>query len=647
MAGRPRLSWFNGLTLRRLALPALVTMLGMQTLRVYFPSLAWYLRDTVGVGSMTLGAIAFATFLTGFLAPLVRRLFGSRGALWAAGGGLAGLRLLEQFSGRPSLDLYLSLAGSALFLIFLPAFIGHSRAVDGPRAPGRIAGGLILGLALDSLIKGANATLDLSWTPALGAVVIVVGLVTLTLWLLAVEPAPNSAVPSEAGMTASLPLAAIGPVLLIQAMLLQNQGWVAEISGVASPSAMGLVLAGNFLLAAGAALAFSRPGLRRTLPAIAVGLILYLALPRSESFGATLPIALLILQLGIGWLLAVILLRSGEGKRTGIAPTAVATGLGMLLFLILAFVYYVSFDLALPIPRASVTPIAAFVAAAALIASCFGKLPAITPERDLTAATSTAGIALVGVVIAGLLGAAAPAASAPGTPGRVMTFNIHSAFSREGRLDPEEIARVIEAGGADVVALQEVSRGWLIDGSVDLVYWLARRTGMQVVFAGTADPIWGNALLSRVGFLETGAGPLPSESVLLGRGYVWGLVDLGWSEPVRVIGTHLHHIESEPGPRLEQIPVLLNVWGGGPRTVILGDLNAEPDWPEMDLMRQAGLLDAWSLAGDGAGLTWPADDPVKRIDWVWLSPDLGAAGAETIASTASDHLAVSADLIRP
>ncbi|MBF8255960.1 MAG: Endo/exonuclease/phosphatase protein, partial [Anaerolineales bacterium] len=52
MAGRPSMEWFRVSTLRRLALPALVTVLGLQSLRVYYPSLAWYLRDTVGVGSI-------------------------------------------------------------------------------------------------------------------------------------------------------------------------------------------------------------------------------------------------------------------------------------------------------------------------------------------------------------------------------------------------------------------------------------------------------------------------------------------------------------------------------------------------------------------------------------------------------------------
>jgi endonuclease/exonuclease/phosphatase (EEP) superfamily protein YafD len=76
----------------------------------------------------------------------------------------------------------------------------------------------------------------------------------------------------------------------------------------------------------------------------------------------------------------------------------------------------------------------------------------------------------------------------------------------------------------------------------------------------------------------------------------------------------------------------------------MGDMNSEPDWPEMKLILDAGMVDAWSEGGEGSGLTWPADAPYQRIDWIWLSPDLRALHAETVESAASDHRAVVADL---
>jgi endonuclease/exonuclease/phosphatase family metal-dependent hydrolase len=108
-------------------------------------------------------------------------------------------------------------------------------------------------------------------------------------------------------------------------------------------------------------------------------------------------------------------------------------------------------------------------------------------------------------------------------------------------------------------------------------------------------------------------------------------------EPFLVIATHLHHIEAEHEPRLAQVPVLLDFWNGSPLSLILGDMNSLPGFPEMDLIAQAGFVDSWSEAGLGEGLSWPAADPFERIDWIWHTPDLAALEAETIDSTASDH----------
>ena len=175
---------------------------------------------------------------------------------------------------------------------------------------------------------------------------------------------------------------------------------------------------------------------------------------------------------------------------------------------------------------------------------------------------------------------------------------------------------MIAAQQPDVVALQEVSRGWLIDGSVDLVDWLARRLGMEVVFAGTADPIWGNAILSRVGFIDHGSAPLPLAETLLPRGYVWAHVDLGLEQPLLVVATHLHHIAEEPGPRLAQIPVLLDFWGGADHSVLMGDLNSEPTWPEMELILNAGMVDAWvgGRPGTGPDVAGGRSVPAHRLD---------------------------------
>ena len=85
--------------------------------------------------------------------------------------------------------------------------------------------------------------------------------------------------------------------------------------------------------------------------------------------------------------------------------------------------------------------------------------------------------------------------STPGQlPIRIMSYNLHSGFDVTGRLNLEGIAQAIEAEQADVIGLQEVSRGWVLDGSVDMLTWLSQRLNLPYVWAPTADPLWGNAI---------------------------------------------------------------------------------------------------------------------------------------------------------
>ena len=109
-------------------LNALVTVFGLQILRVLFVSFVGYLRDSLGMASLTLAPIAIGVFALSLLAGPLNRLAGTRRALWITAGGLALVRVAEQLAETAPLDLYLSIAGTALFLMFLPIAIGIARA---------------------------------------------------------------------------------------------------------------------------------------------------------------------------------------------------------------------------------------------------------------------------------------------------------------------------------------------------------------------------------------------------------------------------------------------------------------------------------------------------------------------------------------
>ena len=230
----------------------------------------------------------------------------------------------------------------------------------------------------------------------------------------------------------------------------------------------------------------------------------------------------------------------------------------------------------------------------------------------------------------------------PARPVRVLSYNLHFGFDVRGWSDLEGVARAIEASGAEVVGLQEVSRGWYVNGATDMLAWLQRRLRMPYArFAGASDAIWGNALLSRYPIVAGEVVRLPREGVPLRRNALRVELDLGAGRRLSVVVTHLHHVEGPDGARvrLAQVPRLLELVGGRPATVLMGDLNAEPGSAEIGLLRAAGLTDAFAAAGGGPAdaPTWPADRPDRRIDWIWLSGDLAATGFVATTSTASDH----------
>ena len=302
--------------------------------------------------------------------------------------------------------------------------------------------------------------------------------------------------------------------------------------------------------------------------------------------------------------------------------------LGTLLFLVLVFAFYLSLDIALPFPRTAIPPAAAALFGLMLLIASRGLQ---IPDAESDAAPVWAASLLVGLpLILWILTGPVQPKSSNGAPVRVMTYNIHSGFGSLGRHDPEAIAKVIEESGADVVAFQEITRDRLLDGASDLVTWLSRRLNMAIVFSGTEEPHWGNAILSRLPILASGSGELPRDRSLIGRGYTWVEIDIGAGDPLLVINTHLHQIEEDHDIRLLQVPVLLDFWDGRPNSILLGDLNAESGAPEITLLEEAGLIDSWIESGAGPGLTWNARDPSKRIDWVWHSADLTGDQVEVI-----------------
>ncbi|HEX9775864.1 MAG TPA: endonuclease/exonuclease/phosphatase family protein [Actinomycetota bacterium] len=604
---------------------ALLVVVGLQSFRVLTPSIAWYLRDTKLVPSTGLIPYALGPFLLALALPAIARAAGSRRVFVAAAATLAAARAAEQLVRDPAVDLWVSMAAVVAFLWLLPL-----TALRDARSFGI---GLTLGLAIDTAVRGLGNTLDLSWMTSPWASVLAVALALATGAVLLAsrehgEPAKAS--PAWLG---------IGAILFAQMLVLQNTGWVSAVSGATEDQALLVVAVGNVCAVLAAA---SMPAVTRYARAAPVvgGLLLAIALLAATAGSSAAWLLVIGGLAGGGALIEALFATEGEPR---LARAATWMGLGMLSFVVLALIYYLTLDVALPLSQDATRLTAAGIVVATSIALL--RRAAKHPARPVGTLAPLIAAALVLVPVLAMAGEDEPAQAPPTGLVRVMTYNVHSAYDTAGVQDPEGIARAIEAAAPDVVGLQEVSRGWLIDGSTDLLTWLSDRLGMPyTAFLGTADPVWGNAIVSRYPILTASTGFLPAEGTLLRRGYLSVVVDPLGAQPIRVIDTHLHHLADDlTRVHLLQVAALLDGWGESGRTVLVGDFNAEPGTPEIAAILRAGFADAWAR-GRGAGLTANAAKPDVRIDYVFHTPDLRALEARVIESTASDHFGVVATL---
>jgi endonuclease/exonuclease/phosphatase family metal-dependent hydrolase len=302
------------------------------------------------------------------------------------------------------------------------------------------------------------------------------------------------------------------------------------------------------------------------------------------------------------------------------------------------FVYYASYDLPIGVSAATLLPVAAALVLLGLLVSARGG-SATRIEVSSGSAAMLAALLLIAPIYLMLSWKAPQIIDMPGSKDgvRVMDYNLHNAVNTDGRLDPEALAKVIEDSGADVIALQEISRGWLTWGGMDMLSWLAQRLEMDYVWNPTADAQWGNALFSRYPINNAELLELPPDDVLLLRGYIWAQLDMGEHE-LNVIATHFSHRDDQGPERLLQASELLSTWNNQPLTVLMGDLNAEPESAEMALLRDNGLIDISAEIGEQPTYTYYAASPDHQIDYIYVSSDLGYSHFEIIQTTASDHL---------
>ena len=228
-----------------------------------------------------------------------------------------------------------------------------------------------------------------------------------------------------------------------------------------------------------------------------------------------------------------------------------------------------------------------------------------------------------------------------------MSYNIHVGVGMDQKLDLERIAGVINKEHPDLVALQEVDRGVRRTQGIDEIAELARLTKLNYAFAHNIDyqgGEYGVAILSKFPIDKIEHVKFENRREAERRGLLRIEVTFA-GRTINFVTTHLDYQYADG--RLFETEQLLRALEGkvGP-IIIAGDFNDEESGDSYKLMRTK-FQDAWiESKTKETGLSYPADRPSKRIDYVFYRGSDGwrVKKAWTVHSLASDHLPVIAAL---
>lgn len=202
----------------------------------------------------------------------------------------------------------------------------------------------------------------------------------------------------------------------------------------------------------------------------------------------------------------------------------------------------------------------------------------------------------------------------------VLSFNILHGATMNKDFNLDVIAKVIIDVNPDFVALQEVDYQTNRAQKYDLATELGWRTKMAPIFA-RAMPYdggeYGEAVLSKYTFVRTRNVPLPYTPGNEPRAAIEVTTVIPSGDTISFIGTHLDHTNDETD-RVSQTKEIVRVFKQNRYpTILAGDLNAEPNSNPMNIIES--LFKA-SYDKANPELTFPSDDPIKKIDYVMVYP---------------------------
>ena len=222
---------------------------------------------------------------------------------------------------------------------------------------------------------------------------------------------------------------------------------------------------------------------------------------------------------------------------------------------------------------------------------------------------------------------------------KIMSFNTQHCLNYiERKIDFEIIARTIKDIDPDIVGLNEM-RGSGTDAEyTDQVKRLAELTGMKYFYFAPAIYVpnkgpYGNGFLSKTPIVSAEIIPIPDpiERINKTRYETRCVLRAELSGGIVVLVTHFGLNPDE------QVNAVITVTENlsDKKCILMGDFNLTPDDSIIEPIRKR-MCDT-AMMFDGEKLSFPSDEPDRKIDYIFVSPDISIKSADIPHIVASDH----------
>jgi endonuclease/exonuclease/phosphatase family metal-dependent hydrolase len=253
-----------------------------------------------------------------------------------------------------------------------------------------------------------------------------------------------------------------------------------------------------------------------------------------------------------------------------------------------------------------------------------------------------------------LLGACSPkvnpaknAVISGGSTLKVMSYNIHHANppskAKEGLIDVDAIASVINREKPDLVGLQELDNHTKRSGNIDEAALIGQKTGLHYQFFKSIDydgGDYGLAILSRYPIESYNKVNFPQKIKGEARILSYITVKIPGKGKITFANTHLdaQHPDSNRVVQVKRIMEEMNKQTGP--IIITGDFNSEPNKETIRILDQ----NFKRSCVDGCPFTIPESNPNKTIDYIAIKNAAWAVTEHKVIpeTYASDHRPVTA-----